>query len=1130
MSGIEAAIVSLGGALVKSATKLWLGDKGIAADTTANAIDLLSNRATGLLEKRRTQRVFEQLADTIAAKIQPFIEAEFGGLPENEKRAAIDAVRDTFEQASLSDSELFAQDLNSGYLNTFLRARMPGIARKALLSTQAIDLYNILLRESCDYLIQVTIALPEYSRNALTEILRRESDIVKSLAEMLSRLPERREGLGHNDFEIYYRRQVSKTLDKMELFGATLTEASRRYRLSVAYLSLSVISEDADNKPTSQDTDIVDVAGLGVPVELALSAATRLFLRGTAGCGKTTLLRWIAVKSALSEFPDTLASWNNTVPFFIPLRRYVGRDLPAPENFLESVGRHIADEMPKGWVQEQLRAGRALVLVDGLDELPQVERTRARTWLQELIAAFPNSRYLVTSRPGAAPPSWLRGEDFRAFELQPMALADIKAFVRQWHDALSHQTLDEEEKLRIEQYADNLINKIVGQRHLRSLAETPLLCALLCALHYDRKSHLPRNRMELYDVALDMLLERRDAERNVASEVIMSRTDKFLLLRDIAYWLIRNGLSDAKRTRVLDRIAQKLQYMTSLSSISSEDAYRHLLERSGLIREPTADRMDFVHRTFEEYLAAIEALSNDDIGLLVGNAHLDQWREVVIMAAGHAYAPKREELLRSLIARGDKEPSHSDQLYLLAVACLETSPELSVETRDEIRKRVAKLLPPSSITIAKSLASAGEFVADLLAEARPTSARTTAATIRAAAQIGTEEGLRIIERYKEDKRQTVQNELLTSWSRFDPDEYALKVLRYSPLSKTHIYVNSAELVAALRHLPHAPSVTIETKSTLDISCLRNHLQLQQLAIWNSSIDDLTPITNAPLALLRLAGCRVTSLSPLAAIHSLRVLQFTNVASENSDFAFLGELPNLEQLLLSRVDLSSPLPSIQAQSLKMLRLHHLALQGLPSFGGAPNLTHVSIIGTPITDVAPLSALQELRHLNISSTQVNDLEPLLGHKLEALHASHTKIDNILPISQYGNLRGLHLNGTPVTDLTPLAELEKLEELSLDGSLVVDLSPLASNHTLESLDVENTAIEDLSPLTNHPALRSVLLRGTNVTDFSPLATIPTLKAVYLTKPTSLSDHDLMAMLGNREELNIHWDEDLSLLRRVE
>ena len=71
-------------------------------------------------------------------------------------------------------------------------------------------------------------------------------------------------------------------------------------------------------------------------------------------------------------------NWNDTVPFFIPLRRYVNRSLPAPEEFPLAVGRNLSHEMPAGWVHGLLRAGRALVLVDGVDEMPEGQRDQVR--------------------------------------------------------------------------------------------------------------------------------------------------------------------------------------------------------------------------------------------------------------------------------------------------------------------------------------------------------------------------------------------------------------------------------------------------------------------------------------------------------------------------------------------------------------------------------------------------------------------------------------------------------------------------------------------------------------------------------------------------------------------------------
>jgi len=93
----------------------------------------------------------------------------------------------------------------------------------------------------------------------------------------------------------------------------------------------------------------------------------------------------------IPDIRGSLTGWNDTVPLFIPLRRYVNTTLPAPEDFPLAVGRNVAHEMPDGWVHGLLRDGRALVLLAGVDEMPEGQREHVRSWLGDLIGAFPTS-------------------------------------------------------------------------------------------------------------------------------------------------------------------------------------------------------------------------------------------------------------------------------------------------------------------------------------------------------------------------------------------------------------------------------------------------------------------------------------------------------------------------------------------------------------------------------------------------------------------------------------------------------------------------------------------------------------------------------------------------------------------
>ncbi|WP_239695079.1 NACHT domain-containing protein, partial [Streptomyces sp. DvalAA-19] len=255
--------------------------------------------------------------------------------------------------------------------------------------------------------------------------------------------------------------------------------------------------------------------GVGRRTEIAVSPYRRILLRGDAGSGKTTLLQWLAVNAAKRSFPADLADWNSLVPFMLPLRRYANTTLPNPSQFFPVVGTALSEEMPDRWVQRMMRSGRALVLIDGVDELPDDQRDEAREWLRSLVATYPDAIYVITSRPAAAEVDWLGEDGFAVLDLLPMNQKDVEKFVEHWHDAARNGETDTSELALLNQGGADLLKSIREERQLRRLASNPLLCALLCTLNRDRHSQLPRDRMELYRAALDLLLLRRDRERKI---------------------------------------------------------------------------------------------------------------------------------------------------------------------------------------------------------------------------------------------------------------------------------------------------------------------------------------------------------------------------------------------------------------------------------------------------------------------------------------------------------------------------------------------------------------------------------------------------------------------------------------
>ncbi|MEQ4725647.1 NACHT domain-containing protein [Nonomuraea sp. B19D2] len=446
-----------------------------------------------------------------------------------------------------------------------------------------------------------------------------------------------------------------------------------------------------------------ETTGVDMPgIETAVASAGKAI-------AERALREWLAVTAARGGFTGDLADWNGCVPFVIKLRSHSEGRFPSPESFLNDVAQEVAGQMPRGWVERVLASGRGLLLVDGVDELLVRHRPAVRQWLTRLFALYPALRVVVTSRPTAAEATWLADEGFASVLLEPTAPEDLRELVRQWHVAMRDCPSLPCEADELEEYEGALLARLESNPHLRALASTPLLAAMLCALNLDRRRHLPRSRMGLYEAVLSLLLERRDAERGIEDEVTLDPEQKVWILRDLAWRLVSLGRSELSKATARKRVEQKLRAMTRMP-YTAEVVLEHLLRRSGVLREPVPGRVDFAHRTVQEYLAAGQLVEDEDVEIAVERAHLDQWREVVVMTAGHAAGRLRRELLAGLLDLADQRGRHARRLRLLVASCLETIQEIPLDLRDRVEACLESVIPPEDEEEARLLAAVGEEV------------------------------------------------------------------------------------------------------------------------------------------------------------------------------------------------------------------------------------------------------------------------------------------------------------------------------------------------------------------------------------------------------------------------------------
>ncbi|RMI46248.1 NACHT domain-containing protein [Streptomyces triticirhizae] len=643
--------------------------------------------------------------------------------------------------------------------------------RSRELSAAGEAFYRALVRLACLHIVDFFSKRSTFVARTLVEQTRQNERLIATLDLLIERLPPRSTEDG--GFEDRYRRYVAGRHGTLTIFGL---DRDDEWPLDDAYLSL-----EATRREPGHEMPVVERA------ERALAGLDRVLLRGGAGSGKTTLVQWLAVTTAADTVPPGLNHLLGRVPFVLPLRTLArgDRELPGPGDFLSAV--NCPHTPPAGWAERVLAAGRALLLVDGIDEIPEERRPATRAWLREMLREFPGNVWLVTGRPAAVAEDWLARERFVELALAPLSPADVGALIHRWHRAARGEEAE----------AHALLRAVRGRQDLARLATNPLMCAVMCALHHASHGYLPRGREALYEAALRMLLERRDRQRQVTHSITLDAASATQLLQKLAYWLIRNGDSEMDRPDAVAVIDGALPSMPQVRQQgSAEDVYRHLLERSGLLREPAEGLVDFVHRTFQDYLAAREAVEARDLPLLVKNAHRDQWEDVVRMAVAHGRPEERARLLRLLVRRGDQVKRHRLRLHLLAAACLEHATQLAPEVRELVTARLTELLPPRTWNEAVALAQTGSVVLELLpGPAELTSDEERLAVFETMRLVGGDVALNRLVEFCGCGDGEVERRLALCWTNFEPGSYAETVLpRLRP--------GEPVLVTRAEELPH----------------------------------------------------------------------------------------------------------------------------------------------------------------------------------------------------------------------------------------------------------------------------------------------------------------------------------------